>query len=64
MTDYRLYRLRADNSIKDVIEVNKESDEEAIKEAIRIDHAFIIEVWELARLVGRVDPKKPFNELD
>jgi hypothetical protein len=55
--EYRLYRLRADGSIIESLEINAESDEDAINEAIRIDHAQIIEVWQLARLVARVDPR-------
>ena len=63
MIDYRLYRLRADNSIIDSININVESDEAAILEAICLDHAYIIEVWQSARLVARVDPLNPFREL-
>jgi hypothetical protein len=61
--DYRLYRLRADNSIIDSIDINVESEEAAILEAIRLDHAYIVEVWQLARLVARVDPLNPLSEL-
>jgi hypothetical protein len=61
VTDYRLFRLRADNRIIDCLDISVGSDEEAILEAVRVDHAYIIEVWQLARLVARVDPKSPFS---
>ena len=64
MLEYRLFRLRADNSIIDAIEISAGSDGEAILEAIRADHAYIIEIWHLARLVARVDPQNPFRKVD
>lgn len=55
---YRLYRLHADNSIIDRLDVDAPDDNAAIDEAIRIDHATIIEIWCEARLVSRVAPNK------
>jgi hypothetical protein len=57
MPDYRLYRLRTDNSIIEPIDIHVPDDETAISEAIRIDHAAYIEIWCGARMVSRVAPK-------
>jgi hypothetical protein len=54
--EYRLFRLRANNSIIDAVEIIVQSDEDAIKEAIRIDHAQVIEIWQRGRMVVRVNP--------
>jgi hypothetical protein len=56
MVDFRLYRLRANNSIVDFIDIPAASDKEATIEAIKLDHAEIMEIWQGERLVSRVDP--------
>jgi hypothetical protein len=55
--EYRLYRLRADDSIIEPINLVVPDDDAAIAEAIRIDHAAYIEIWSGTRLVSRVAPK-------
>ena len=53
---YRLYRLSDDNRIRDRVDLDAPNDENAIKEAIRIDHAAYIEIWCDSRMVSRVAP--------
>lgn len=57
MQNYRLYRLRPDNSIIEGIDFPAPDDSTAIVEAIRIDHAAHVEIWCGSRLVLRVAPK-------
>jgi hypothetical protein len=56
MPFYRLYRLDAVDHIKSVEQFRGKDDEAAIAEAVRLDHAAVIEIWTGKRKVARVDP--------
>ena len=56
MSSYRLYRLNAADRIIDAIDFDGPDVNSAKSEAVRIDHADIIEIWCGTRLVARVDP--------
>jgi hypothetical protein len=58
MPEFRLYRLRADNSVIDRVDFIGPDDAAATAEAIRIDHAEYIEIWNGSRMVSRVAPKE------
>lgn len=53
---YRRYRLNEDNRIHDRVDLDTPNDEAAISEAIRLDHAAYIEIWNDSRMVSRVAP--------
>ena len=53
---YRLYRLNEDNRILDRVDLDTLNDGAAISEAIRLDHAAYIEIWNDSRMVSRVAP--------
>ena len=57
MREYRLYRLREDKSVIDRIDFIGPDDAAAATEAIRIDHANFIEIWNGSQLVTRVAPR-------
>jgi hypothetical protein len=57
MPEFRLYRLRADDSIINCVEFTGPDDAAATAEAIRIDHSDHIEIWNGSRKVSRVAPK-------
>lgn len=59
MPDYRLYRLNELNRIIQAVEYSGVDDDAAVAEAIRIDHAAVVEIWCGWRLVSRVDPANP-----
>jgi hypothetical protein len=56
MSEYRLYRLRDDNSIIEAINIVVPDDRAAIEKAIEIDHAAYVEIWCGSRIVSRVAP--------
>jgi len=57
MPEYRLYRLNAAGRVcAPGIEVMLVDDAEAVVEALRLDHADVIEIWCGKRLVTRVHP--------
>lgn len=58
MPGYRLYRLDEANHIKDVIHFEGPDDNAAIAEAIKVDHAAGIEIWNGPRKVALVDPER------
>jgi hypothetical protein len=58
MPSYRLYRLNAANKIIDAIDFDGPDIDSAKAEAVRIDHAEIIEIWCGARMVARVNPNQ------
>jgi hypothetical protein len=57
MPYYRLYFLDAGGHIERVHEAELASDQAAIEEAYRLDHAALISVWQQARHVADVDPE-------
>jgi hypothetical protein len=59
MPSYRLYRLNAANKIIDAIDFDGSDLDSAKAEAIRIDHAKIIEIWCGNQMVARVNPIQP-----
>jgi hypothetical protein len=59
MPSYRIYRLNAANKIIDALDFEGPDLASVKAEAIRIDHAEIIEIWCGARMVARVNPKQP-----
>jgi hypothetical protein len=59
MPSYRLYRLNAANKIIDAIDFEGPDFNSVKAEAIRIDHAEIIEIWCGAQMVARVNPNRP-----
>jgi hypothetical protein len=59
MPSYRLYRLNAANKIIDAIDFDGPDLDSAKSEAVRIDHADIIEIWCGVRMVARVNPNQP-----
>jgi hypothetical protein len=59
MASYRLYRLNAANKIIDALDFEGPDLASAKAEAIRIDHAEIIEIWCGVRMVARVNPNQP-----
>lgn len=56
MPEYRLYRLHVDDSVFDRVDYIGPDDAAAIAEAIRIDHAEYVEIWNGVRKVTRVAP--------
>jgi hypothetical protein len=56
MQHYRIYRLSSDDRIIEALDFEAEQDAEAEAEAIRLDHAAVVEIWCDTRLVARVDP--------
>jgi hypothetical protein len=56
MPSYRLYRLNVANKIIEAIDFNGPDLDSAKAEAVRIDHAEIIEIWCGARMIARVNP--------
>ncbi len=58
ITDYRLYRLRADNSIASATDLSAPDDASAIAAADRMCHFGVIEIWQDNRRVARVGPSK------
>jgi hypothetical protein len=65
MTVYRVYKLRQDGHVwgpPHVIDCR--DDETAMREARRLLKGYVREVWDLARLVGRIDParKRTYSE--
>jgi hypothetical protein len=56
MPHYRLYRLHVNNYIMQALDFDGADDEAAVDEAIRIDHAAIVEIWCGVRRVARVEP--------
>ena len=54
MPSYRLYRLNVANKIIDASDFDGPDLDSAKAEAVRIDHAEIIEIWCGARMVARV----------
>jgi hypothetical protein len=56
MPNYRLYRLDTNDRIMDALEFEGPNDDAAVAEAVRVDHAAVIEIWSGARKVGSVDP--------
>ncbi|MDO6414980.1 hypothetical protein Q4F19_11365 [Sphingomonas sp. BIUV-7] len=57
MADYRIYRLNRENRVIGGTDFAAESDELAVAEGIRLDHAAMVEIWCGRRLVARVDPE-------
>jgi hypothetical protein len=58
MTDYRLYFLK-DNHIRRVVELECESDVEALGLAERHRGGDTMELWQRSRLVKRFEPQQP-----
>lgn len=58
MPSYRLYRLDVGDKIIDAIDFDGSDVASAKAEAIRVDHAEIIEVWCGTKMVARVNPSK------
>jgi hypothetical protein len=58
MPMYRLYRLNAANKIIDAIDYEGPDLDSVKAEAVRIEHAEIIEIWCGARMVARVNPNQ------
>ena len=58
MASYRLYRLNAADKIIDAIDFDGPDLNSAKTEAVRIDHAEIIEIWCGTQLAARVDPNQ------
>jgi hypothetical protein len=57
MTIYRVYKLRADGRVSGPPQViDCRDDEAALHEAHQLFGGHLREVWDLARLVGRIDP--------
>lgn len=56
MAEYRLYRMNSLNKIIDELTFHGDDDEQAIAEAVRVEHAEHIEIWSGARMVCRVAP--------
>jgi hypothetical protein len=40
------------------VEIEVQDDAAAVDKAIKLDHAYVIEIWSGARLVSRVDPDR------
>jgi hypothetical protein len=59
MPSYRLYRLNAANKIIDAIDVEMPDVDSAKVEAVKVDHAQIVEIWCGAQMVARVNPNQP-----
>ena len=65
MRSYRIYRLGADGRIKEAVNIDCASDEEAQEAAIReIGNFPEAEVWEGARRVARVTNPNPRDALE
>lgn len=58
MPSYRLYRLNAANKIIDAIDYEAPDLGSAKAEAVRIDHAEVIEIWCGTQMVARVNPNQ------
>jgi hypothetical protein len=56
---YRLYFLDHDNKIADAVDVDCETDEQAIAAAREKTNGRRIEIWQRRRRVGVFDPSEP-----
>lgn len=56
MPHYRLYFLRADNRVDRAVDLDCESDEEAIDKASELRGLEAMELWQGTRLVKRIEP--------
>jgi hypothetical protein len=55
---YRFYRLRADSSIQDALDITAVDDGEAAKKAVAVGHGKVVEIWCGTRLVNQIQPIK------
>ena len=58
MADYRLYILDAQGRITRAIELQRETDAEAVREASSLDHLHGMELWQLKRHVRTFNTPK------
>jgi hypothetical protein len=58
---YRLYFMDRSGRVNRAELLEAGDDEAARTEAIRLDHAFSVELWQAERLVGVVYPDEPIR---
>jgi hypothetical protein len=63
MAHYRVYFLDGASHINEAAALDCENDEEAIKKATGISYSHVIEVWQEARLVKRIEPEPTFGRI-
>lgn len=59
MGEYRLYLFNESGHIGRSKEMACDDDQQAIERATELRHAHLVEVWQGARLVKRIEPAGP-----